>query len=87
MQNRYIIQLRTDPAFDVIDTTTGLVVSVWNTECAAEIDAAFRLVDDLRNTRRAATEQRKGRANTQDAVAQLENDFEGLMNHIYNSPR
>jgi hypothetical protein len=63
MQKRYIIQLRTDPAFDVIDTTTGLVVSVWNSENAAAIDAATRLVIDLRDARRAAKEQRKGRAN------------------------
>jgi hypothetical protein len=28
--------------------------------------------------RNAAKEQRKGRANTQDAVHQLENDFNGL---------
>ena len=63
MQSKYIIQLRTDPAFDVIDTTTGQVVSVWNDAKAAEIDAATRLVMDLREARRAAKEQRKGRAN------------------------
>lgn len=63
MAKRYIIQLRTDPAFDVIDTTTGQVVSVWNDAKAAEIDAATRLVMDLRDARRAAKEQRKGRAN------------------------
>jgi hypothetical protein len=53
---KYIIQLRTDPAFDVIDTTTGQVVSVWNTAEAAEIDAATRVFLDLRDARRAAKE-------------------------------
>jgi hypothetical protein len=52
-QAKYIVQLRTDPAFDVIDTTTGKVVSVWNDVTAADIDAAERLVMDLRATRRA----------------------------------
>jgi hypothetical protein len=63
MQNRYIIQLRTDPAFDVIDTSTGTVVSIWNSAEAAEIDRAYRIHWDLRDARRAAREQRKGRAN------------------------
>lgn len=60
---KFIIQLRTDPAFDVINTSTGEVVSVWNTENAAAIDAAYRVLVDLREARRAAKEQRKGRAN------------------------
>lgn len=64
MQNRYIIQLRTDPAFDVIDTTTGEVVSISDSEAAAQIDRHTRTVCDLRDARRrAAKEQRKGRAN------------------------
>jgi hypothetical protein len=60
---KYIIQLRTDPAFDVIDTSTGEVVSIWNSEKAAEIDRNTRLVMDLREARRAAKEQRENRAN------------------------
>jgi hypothetical protein len=56
-QSRYIVQLRTDPAFDVIDTTTGKVVSVWNDVEAAAIDANVRLVMDLCDARRGA-EQR-----------------------------
>jgi hypothetical protein len=82
MPKRYIIQLRTDPAFDVIDTNTGLVVSVWNTEQAAAIDAATRLVIDLREARRAAREQRKGRANDDKTTTPLPSDR--LMNRARN---
>lgn len=60
MKTRYIIQLRTDPAYDVIDITTGEVVSIWNTVDAAEIDRATRHCMDIRD---AAKEQRKSRAN------------------------
>jgi hypothetical protein len=60
IQAKYIVQLRTDPAFDVIDTTTGQVVSVWNDVRAADIDAAERLVMDLRDAQRA-NQQRNAR--------------------------
>jgi hypothetical protein len=60
-QAKYIVQLRTDPAFDVIDTTTGEVVSVWNDTKAADIDAAERSVMDLREARRA-NQQRNSRS-------------------------
>jgi hypothetical protein len=54
MQNRYIIQLRTDLAYDVIDMTTGEVVSIWIDVQAAEIDRATRTIMSLRDAKRVA---------------------------------
>jgi hypothetical protein len=63
MQNRYTIQQTISGKFDVIDTEYNLIQEPSMEQRDAEIHAAMLNCEHLRDVRRAAKEQRKGRAN------------------------
>ncbi len=62
MQNRYEIQQTINGKFDVIDTEHGVVQEPSMEKHDATVHAAMLNCEHLRDVRRAAKEQREGRA-------------------------